>query len=194
MPYDPKKHHRRSIRLPGYDYTLSGVYFVTICVRSGECLLGEVVNEEMRLSGLGQIAHDSWAQVPMHFPDVSIDAFTIMPNHLHAIVVIQDVVKVMGDRGKGERTSPLQDVGDGDDACRGEGTAPLQGAGRGGVSPPSRRWRPVRLEVLPDRPQQRFGIDRLADPGVHVDILVGGKDSGVLGVGDGGNHHDGHVL
>lgn len=128
MPYNPNKHHRRSIRLPGYDYALSGAYFVTICVRDGECLLGDVVNEEMRLNGLGQIAHDFWAQVPAHFPGVSIDAFVIMPNHVHAIVVIQESPKVVGDGGKGEGTSPLQDVRYGENPCRGAVTAPVRTA------------------------------------------------------------------
>ena len=50
MKYDPDKHHRRSIRLPGYDYTSAGAYFVTVCVRGGECLLGHIVDGDMRLN------------------------------------------------------------------------------------------------------------------------------------------------
>jgi putative transposase len=72
MTHDPKKRHRRSIRLRGYDYTSPGFYFVTICVRGGECVLGEVVDGEMQLNDGGQVVHDFWSQVPVHFPSVSI--------------------------------------------------------------------------------------------------------------------------
>jgi len=107
LPYNRNKHHRRSIRLPGYDYTSPGAYFVTICVRGGECLLGEVVDGEMRLNEWGQVAHDFWTQVPVHFPNVSIDAFVIMPNHLHAIIMIHERSNVAGYVEKGEETVPL---------------------------------------------------------------------------------------
>ena len=46
MSYNPDKHHRRSIRLKGYDYSQEGIYFVTICVQNQKCLLGEIVNEK----------------------------------------------------------------------------------------------------------------------------------------------------
>jgi putative transposase len=108
MPYNRRRHHRRSIRLPQYDYTAAGAYFVTVCVHGGESLLGEVVNETMRLNRLGQIAHDFWRDVPGHFPNTSIDAFVIMPNHLHAIIVIRELSAVAGGGEKGEGTSPLQ--------------------------------------------------------------------------------------
>ena len=55
MSYDPHKHHRRSIRLKGYDYTQEGMYFVTICVQGGLCLLGEIENEQMVLSAAGKM-------------------------------------------------------------------------------------------------------------------------------------------
>lgn len=117
MPYNPQKHHRHSIRLPGYDYTLPGAYFVTICVRDRECLLGEVVGEETRLSAFGQIAHSFWTQVVAHFPGVAVDVFTIMPNHLHALIVIQEPSKVVGSGEEDEETSPLQDARGGDEDC-----------------------------------------------------------------------------
>ena len=89
---------------------MPGAYFVTICVRGGECLLGKVVAETMRLSDMGQLAHHFWAQVPAHFSRVSIDTFAIMPNHLHVIVVIQEPTEGPGNDGEGEGTSPLQDA------------------------------------------------------------------------------------
>lgn len=60
MVYNPEKHHRRSIRLRGYDYARPGAYFVTVCVRERECVLGHVANGEMALSDLGQITAESW--------------------------------------------------------------------------------------------------------------------------------------
>ena len=90
MLYDRNKQHRRSIRLPGYDYRSAGAYFVTICVQGGECLLGEAVDGEMRLSEWGQSAAESWTWLGAQYSYVSLDAWVIMPNHLHGIIVVQD--------------------------------------------------------------------------------------------------------
>ena len=88
MTPDRKKHQRRSIRLPGYDYTSPGFYFVTFCVHGGECVLGEVVDGEMRLSEWGQVASRYWMRIPDHFQHVQLDAWVVMPNHMHGIIVI----------------------------------------------------------------------------------------------------------
>jgi putative transposase len=88
MTQDRRKHHRRSIRLPGYDYTSPGFYFVTICVHGGECLLGEVVDGAMQLSEWGQVASQYWLRIPEHFQRVQLDAWVVMPNHMHGIIVI----------------------------------------------------------------------------------------------------------
>jgi putative transposase len=88
MKYDPQKHHRQSIRLRQYDYSWPGAYFVTICVREKECVLGEIVDGEMRLSEWGQIVHAFWGAIPDHFPNVSIDGRVTMPNHGHVIINI----------------------------------------------------------------------------------------------------------
>jgi len=80
--------HRRSIRLPGYDYSQPGGYFVTICTRDRECVLGEVADGQVRLSPLGQIAAGCLADLPSHFQDVELDEWVVMPNHIHAILVI----------------------------------------------------------------------------------------------------------
>jgi len=92
MPYDARYHHRRSIRLPDHDYRSPGAYFVTICVYGRECLLGEVVDGEMRLNDWGHIAWDCWQALPEHFAHVELDAWVVMPNHLHGILVITDPV------------------------------------------------------------------------------------------------------
>ncbi|MFN3477710.1 MAG: transposase, partial [Candidatus Methylomirabilales bacterium] len=60
MKYDPERHHRHSIRLPRYDYTQPGAYFVTICTQDRECLFGDVVDGAMRLNELGEIVAWTW--------------------------------------------------------------------------------------------------------------------------------------
>ena len=88
MSYDRKKHHRRSIRLPDHDYRAPGAYFITTCTYEGEPLFGEVVDGEMRLSEWGQAVSHYWMQIPEHSANVELDAWVVMPNHLHAILVI----------------------------------------------------------------------------------------------------------
>ena len=84
-------HHRKSIRLKGYDYSQAGAYFVTICVKNKECLFGEIVNGEMILNAAGKIAFDEWNRTPEVRPNIELDAFVIMPNHMHGIIVINDI-------------------------------------------------------------------------------------------------------
>jgi putative transposase len=88
--YDPKIHHRRSIRLKGYDYSSAGAYFVTIVTQGRATLFGEVVNGEMRLNRCGTIVQKWWDTIPDHFPNVETGAFVVMPNHVHGIIVIDD--------------------------------------------------------------------------------------------------------
>jgi putative transposase len=90
MTYDPERHHRRSIRLKGYDYAQAGAYFVTICAHGRECLFGEVLGGEMRLNAYGDIVAQCWDDLPRHYPTVGLDAFVVMPNHVHGIVVLTD--------------------------------------------------------------------------------------------------------
>ena len=84
----PDRHHRRSIRLKGHDYTQSGAYFVTICTRDRECLFGGIVDGEMRLNDAGEIARRCLEDIAGHFPLAEPDAFVVMPNHVHGIIVI----------------------------------------------------------------------------------------------------------
>jgi len=88
MPYDSFKHHRRSIRLRGYDYTSPGAYYVTIDTHAGLCLFGEIVGGVMILNPCGQIVSDFWSAIPAHFPNVQLDEFIVMPNHVHGIIMI----------------------------------------------------------------------------------------------------------
>ncbi len=86
--YDPDKHHRRSIRLKGYDYSTPGAYFITALVKNRECILSQIRDGNVTLSVLGEIVNQCWNDIPNHFPSVHLDAFVIMPNHLHGIIVL----------------------------------------------------------------------------------------------------------
>lgn len=86
--FDPQKHHRRSIRMKGFDYSSEGAYYVTIVAQGRECLFGEIVDGEMRLNEYGEIVQKWWNEIPIHFPNVELGAFVIMPNHVHGIIYI----------------------------------------------------------------------------------------------------------
>ena len=83
-------YQRRSIRLPDFDYTTPGAYFVTICTQGNVCLFGEVTNNRMRLNEMGKMVKKVWDELPDHYPYVEIDTFVVMPNHVHGIIVITD--------------------------------------------------------------------------------------------------------
>ena len=88
MPYNPHHHHRRSIRLSGYDYTQAGAYFVTICVQEKAHLFGTVRDGEVHLNDAGRMIEHWWSALPDKFPSITTDAFVVMPNHVHGIIVI----------------------------------------------------------------------------------------------------------
>jgi len=88
--FDPKIHHRRSIRLPNYDYTQAGAYFVTVVTHNRENIFGGVVDGEMRLNECGEIAQREWERLPKRFKHIELGAFVIMPNHAHGIIIIHD--------------------------------------------------------------------------------------------------------
>ncbi len=86
--FDPQKHHRKSIRIKGYDYSSEGAYYVTIVTYRRVRLFGEILNEEMALSDFGRIVDECWRAIPEHFPFVELGAYVVMPNHVHGIIVI----------------------------------------------------------------------------------------------------------
>jgi hypothetical protein len=92
MKYDSIIHHRRSIRLRGYNYSRAGAYFVTICTQHRERLFGDIVGSEMRLNEAGLMIQAVWDQIPVYYPGIKTDEFVIMPNHIHGIVVITGTV------------------------------------------------------------------------------------------------------
>jgi REP element-mobilizing transposase RayT len=89
MNVDPQKYHRRSMRLHGYDYSLAGAYFITIVTHDRESLFGEVVDDEMRMNQYGKIVEHIWMDLPSHYPQITLDTFVVMPNHVHGILIIQ---------------------------------------------------------------------------------------------------------
>lgn len=120
MAYDPETHHRRTIRLKGYDYTQAGAYFVTVVTHGREGVFGEVVGGDMQPNDAGRVVEQCWVDIPCHFMHVALDAFVVMPNHIHGIVMITD----------GPANGPNgPDVGAGSPrpGSLGAGTAPLHG-------------------------------------------------------------------
>lgn len=118
--FDPQKHHRRSIRLKRYDYSSEGAYYVTIVAQGRECLFGEIVDGEMILNEYGEIVQKWWDEIPIHFPNVELGAFVIMPNHVHGIIFIFE-------ERRGEVLSPRNDPN------------AMNGSDRDGETPPLRK-------------------------------------------------------
>lgn len=88
MKYNPDIHHRRSIRLCGYDYSQAGFYFVTICTQGRHHLFGDIVDGTVQFTDAGEMVRTVWEGIPSHYPGVEIDQFVVMPNHFHGIAVI----------------------------------------------------------------------------------------------------------
>ena len=101
MKFEPEKHHRRSIRLKGYDYSQEGAYFVTVCTRNREIIFKD---ERYR-----KMVEKCWFDLPGHYPHVELDEFVVMPNHIHGIIVVND--KNVNSVCRGEVTSPGGGVG-----------------------------------------------------------------------------------
>jgi REP element-mobilizing transposase RayT len=83
-------HHRRSIRFKGFDYSSENSYFITLVTHERRDLFGTLANEEVALTGIGEIVLNNWLAIPEHFPDAELDEFVIMPNHLHGIINLFD--------------------------------------------------------------------------------------------------------
>jgi putative transposase len=97
-------HCRKSIRLRGYDYAGAGEYFVTICTSDHAHLFGEIEDDTMQENPFGVIGGECWNELPRHYPTVLLDAFVVMPNHIHGIVVI------MNDAARHAQPSSLEGV------------------------------------------------------------------------------------
>ena len=99
--YNPDIHHRRSIRLKGYDYSQSGLYFITLCTVNKICMFGNVVDGKMQLNDIGQLVEQEWLNtINIRHDDVRLHNYIVMPNHFHAIIEIR----------RGESHSPLPNL------------------------------------------------------------------------------------
>jgi len=80
--------NRKSIRLKNYNYSSKGFYFVTICTKDRKCFFGQIENNILQLSDIGELAKIFWNEIPQHFPNTELGEFVIMPNHIHGIIQI----------------------------------------------------------------------------------------------------------
>lgn len=86
MCADKPIQNRKSIRLPNYDYTQEGAYFITLVTHNRKWILSAVVESQIKLSPIGNIVKDIWQSIPLHFPQASVNHYVIMPNHIHGII------------------------------------------------------------------------------------------------------------
>jgi len=105
--YNPDIHHRRSIRLKGYDYSQAGLYFITICTKNREHLFGQIENGIMILNEFGEIANNEWLKTADIRDNVELLEYIIMPNHMHGIILLND----MDDRRGTARRAPTMQFG-----------------------------------------------------------------------------------
>jgi len=98
MGFDPAVHHRRSIRLRGYDYASAGIYFFTICTHDRRLLLGAIQGGRMLPNAAGDMVSWWWYEIGNKFPAAALDAFVVMPNHMHAILSISSEAARLGAR------------------------------------------------------------------------------------------------
>ncbi len=111
MTNNAGRHHRRSIRLRDYDYSEAGAYFVTVCAWNGECIFGEVVNGMVELNNYGEIVENEWRRTATLRPNVKVDEYVIMPNHFHAILMMNERRGVLQYAPTNEFRSPTQTIG-----------------------------------------------------------------------------------
>jgi putative transposase len=135
--YNSATHHRRTIRLKGYDYSKPGMYFITICCHNHELRFGHIDNNQMHLNKFGIIAQNEWYKLPERFRNLQLDAFQIMPNHIHAIIIITEptvgaTLAVAPTTHDGQTVAPVDDgqtVAPVDEFGAGASPAPTDGVG-----------------------------------------------------------------
>jgi putative transposase len=93
MRFDPFVHGRQSIRLPGYDYSSAGAYFITICTHRRKHLFGEILAGEMQENEFGHVVRSHWFQLPQYYANLTADEFAIVPDHIHGILILQESPK-----------------------------------------------------------------------------------------------------
>ena len=124
MVFDPAIHHRRSIRVKGYDYGQPGLYFITICTQGRVCLLGQIRNGQVLLNEDGEMVQKTWLELRTHLASIETDEMVVMPNHLHGIIVLLRPIagdrralelgppQTIGKEGRAQRPAPTISLGD----------------------------------------------------------------------------------
>src|SRR5690606_12145179 len=84
--FNPNIHHRRSIRLKGYDYAQSGLYFISICCQDRACVYGDIIDGQMIMNGAGKMIGRWYHELENKFPDIKCHEMVTMPNHFHCII------------------------------------------------------------------------------------------------------------
>jgi REP element-mobilizing transposase RayT len=91
---------RKSLRLPNFDYSQDGAYFITIVTQNRACLFGDIINEEMILNDAGRMIEQIYLEIPRVMTGINVDTYQVMPNHFHCIILIEH------DVGAGPRACP----------------------------------------------------------------------------------------
>ena len=99
------KYRIESTRLKRWDYSAAGYYFVTICTKDRLCFFGDVSNGEMILSPIGDVVAEEWQKTAQIRPNVTMDEWVIMPNHVHGIIVIQETPRPVETPRRGVSTA-----------------------------------------------------------------------------------------
>ena len=108
MPFNPDRHHRRSIRLRGYDYSQAGAYFVTICTQGRQCCFGDISDGQMHPNDAGRMVWAEWQALSARFPGIELDEFVVMPNHVHGILWIEATADGATTDGATTRVAPTE--------------------------------------------------------------------------------------
>lgn len=105
------KQHKQ-YRLPGFDYSADGEYFVTICINERKHFFGEIENGVMNLSETGKIVDKIWNELPKMFDNVILDVYQIMPDHFHGIIIIKPHINLGKNKNmtfkSGIRNNPME--------------------------------------------------------------------------------------
>lgn len=101
---------RRTLRLKGYDYSQPGAYFITVCAHQRKSIFGTVADKEIRLNVFGEIVQECWRALLDHFKHIDLDAFVVMPNHIHGIVILGGSKRHADQLVGAQHAAPLQDA------------------------------------------------------------------------------------
>ena len=146
--YDPNKHHRRSIRLAGYDYSQAGLYFNTICIQKRKCLLANIVGESLVLNEAGKMVEMEWLALSERFPAIRLHEYIVMPNHFHGIIEIVGSPLVgdhQNEKGQPQGIAPTPPPGTAPTST--PGTAPTPPPGTAPTPPPGTAPTPQKKTV-----------------------------------------------